>query len=111
MITAEQIMAGKLPKTTREFNIPGLGKILLHRLPANKEVEAQKLYASSNPNYRKLEKITQNNTYYMLHGRFDEEEAAKLPSLMDVEQLGMIHTTGLFFTDLNQVNLEAIEKK
>ena len=46
----------------------------------------------------------------MLHGEFNDKEAVKLPNLLDTNQLAMIYSTGLFFTDLKQDNLEAIEK-
>ncbi|MBG9991601.1 MULTISPECIES: hypothetical protein [unclassified Pseudoalteromonas] len=110
MITAAQIMAGKLPTSSREFDIEGVGKIVLHRLPAIDEVKARELFTDKDADPKKLEKMAQRNTYYMLHGKFDDKEAAKLPSLIDMQQLGMIHTTGLFFTNLAQENLEAIEK-
>lgn len=110
MITAEQIMAGGLPTSSREFDVPGIGKMVLHRLPAIDETEARKLFSDKNADPHKLEKMAQRNTYYMLHGKFNDKEAAKLPKLMDVHQLGMIHTTGLFFTNLDQENLESIEK-
>ena len=41
MITAEQIMAGKLATSTRHFEVPSVGKILLHRLPAVEEAKAR----------------------------------------------------------------------
>ena len=110
MITAEQIMSGQLPTSSREFDIEGLGRITLHRLPADKEMEAKLLFANPDTPSEKLEDITQQNTYFMLHGKWDSEEAAKLPSLLDMHQLGAIHTTGLFFVNLKQENLEALEK-
>lgn len=111
MITAEQIMSGQLPTSTREFDIEGLGRIRLHRLPADKESEARVMFANPlETPPEKLEEIAQQNTYFMLHGKWDHKEAAKLPSLLDMHQLGVIHTTGLFFTNLKQENLEALEK-
>jgi|GEM_PF-1181655 len=110
MITAADIMAGRLATSTRVFDVKGVGKIELHRLPANDEFKARELFTDKNADPKKLEKIAQRNTYYMLHGKYDDKEAAKLPQLMDVDQLGMIHTTGLFFTNLSQDNLETIEK-
>lgn len=110
MITAEQIMAGMLPTSSRSFDVPSVGKLQLHRLPANDEAQAKELLGNSEADPKKLEKTAQRNIYYMLHGRFDDKEAAKLPKLMDTEQLAMIYTTGLFFINLNQDNLENIEK-
>lgn len=110
MITAEQIMAGNLPTSSREFDVAGVGKILLHRLPATNEEESRKLFSDKSTDPKKLEKLAQRNIYYMLHGQFNDKEAAKLPKVMDVNQLAMIHSTGLFFTNLEQENLEAIEK-
>lgn len=110
MITAADIMAGRLSTSTRIFDVKGIGKVELHRLPAIDEVKARELFSDKNADPKKLEKLAERNTYYMLHGKYDDKEAAKLPKLMDVEQLGMIHTTGLFFTNLSQDNLETIEK-
>ena len=110
MITAEQIMAGKLATSTRPFEVPSVGKILLHRLPAVEEAKAREMFSDQEINPKKLEKLAQRNTYYMLHGVFNDKEAAKLPNLLDVQQLGMIHTTGLFFMKLEQEHLEATEK-
>lgn len=110
MITAEQIMQGLLPTTSKEFDVPSVGKILLHRLPANEESNAQKLFSNKEADHQELEELAIRNTYYMLHGNFDEDAAKKLPFLMDTNQLAMIHSTGMFFTNLQQENLEAIEK-
>ena len=111
MITAEQIMAGKLPTSSREFDIPGVGKLKLHRLPAVDEAKAKEMFNDEQADFKKLEKLAQRNIYYMLHGEFNDKEAVKLPNLLDTNQLAMIYSTGLFFTDLKQDNLEAIEKK
>lgn len=113
MITAEQIMSGKLPTTTREFDIPSIGKILLHRLPVSMEIETKKLFMKqdlSEQDSKKLEDFTLRNLYYMLHGKFDEKESKKLMDLLDNEKLVLIHSTGLFFTNVKQENLEQIEK-
>ncbi|WP_105215694.1 hypothetical protein [Pseudoalteromonas sp. T1lg22] len=110
MITAAQIMAGELPTSSREFTVEGVGKLVLHRLPATEEVKARQLFTDKDADPAKLEEMAQRNTYYMLHGQFNDKEAAKLPQLLDVHQLGMIHTTGLFFTNLTQEHLEETEK-
>lgn len=110
MITANDIMAGKLPATKRIFNVQGVGEIELHRLPAADEFAAKKLLEDQEADTEELEKVAQRNVYYLLHGKFDDEEAAKLPSLLDTSQLAQIYTTGLFFTDLSQSSLEQTEK-
>lgn len=110
MITADQIMAGALPTSTRVFNIPQVGEMKLHRLPAHDENKARNLFNDKNANPEALEKLAQRNTYYMLYGKFDDKKAAKLPQLMDSMQLAMIHSTGLLFTNLEQENLESLEK-
>jgi len=105
-------MAGLLPTTKREFNVQGVGKIVLHRLPAQDEFEARKIFSNQDGNVdiEMLEKVAEKNVYYMLHGKFDAKQAPKLKKLMDTNQLAMIHTTGLFFTNLEQDNLEDMEK-
>jgi len=110
MITAEQIMSGGLPTSKREFDVPGVGKILLHRLPAIDETEARQLFSNQEADTKELEKLAQRNTYFMLFGKFNDKEAKKLPKQMDVSQLAMIHTTGLFYTNMSQDNLEQLEK-
>ena len=110
MITAAQIMAGELATSSLELDIPGIGKMKLHRLPAVDEAKAKELFSEDQADFKKLEKVAQRNIYYMLHGEFNYKEAAKLPSLLDTHQLAMIYSTGLFFIDLKQDNLEAIEK-
>jgi len=113
MITAEQIMNGELATTTREFDIKDIGKMVLHRLPADTENQTRKLFSDNSQDTAKLdklEKLALRNTYYMLHGKFNDKESAKLLKTLDVYQLTKIHTTGLFFTNLEQENLEGIEK-
>jgi len=51
MITAAQIMAGKLPTSSREFDIEGVGKIVLHRLPAMDEVKARELFSDKDADF------------------------------------------------------------
>ena len=110
MITADQIMAGKLPTSKRTFKVAGVGEITLHRLPAADEIEAKALMQQENVDEAKLEKVAQKNIYYMLYGKFDAKACLKLSKLMDTNQLASIYTTGLFFMNLEQENLEAIEK-
>lgn len=113
MITAEQIMSGKLPTTIRTFDVPGIGEISLHRLPVKNEIETKQLAQKpelTDKDSELLESTTLNNVYFMLHGRFDEKESKKLAELMDNEQLVLIHMTGLFFMNLKQSNLEELEK-
>ena len=63
MITAEQIMAGKLPTSSREFDIPGVGKLKLHRLPAVDEAKAKEMFNDEQADFKKLEKLAQRNVY------------------------------------------------
>lgn len=110
MITAAQIMAGALPRTKKTFNVTGIGEIELHRLPLNREIEAQKLIAADDVDIDKLEKLILNNTYFMLFGEYNDEESQKLYELLDQTQITNLHATGLFFTQLDADTLEQTEK-
>lgn len=110
MLTAAEIMSGSLPTTKRKFTVNTVGEVELYRLPADIEHKTKVLLQDPKANGDDIEKAIPENIYYMLHGEFNSELAATLPSKLDTNQLTQLHTTGLFFIDLTQKNLESIEK-
>lgn len=111
MITAEQIMNGALGRTKKTFNVKEVGEIQLHRLPLNREIEAQKAIApKSEVKAEALEAMILDCCYFMINGKFDKRKSKNLLTVLDETQLTNIFSTGLYFTSLDVDSIEQTEK-
>lgn len=112
-ITLETILAGKLARTKRKFNIPSVGELELTKLPVNQQKVAAQAMAEkpeTEEQAQQVEKVILNSVYQMLSGESNEEQAEKLLENLDELQISQIFSTGYYWIDLSVKNLEQTEK-
>lgn len=113
MITANDVLAGKLTRSKRRFKIDGVGEMELNRLPVSLQKQGFE-QAIAKPTEEKdvaeLETTIIRCTYALLTGQDEPEKAHQLLDVLDEDQIAVIFRTGLFWSDFSSENLEQTEK-